>query len=165
MSDYINVDLVEMLYSQTKNLTERIEISFREYIPFDVMLYLNDYFNTDFIGQYFVTTPSLSEEFGKNRKVDFAIGKQSVELMKKLGLYHAEPLFSKNGDLILSAPISFILRVKDSSNAWIDFRSVYLEYKMEINFEKIIKTKDSSFMIKAKTGKFSLKNFKIQQFK
>ena len=138
-------------------------MSFREHFSLDEMLLLNDYYNTDFIGQYFVTTPSLSEEFGGKRKVDFVIIYQSVEFMKKLGLFNPEKMLLKDGYFKYSLPFVLIMRVKDSSNTWIDYRSIYLEPKIEINFEKKKKTKDSSFMIEAKSGKFSFKNIKIQK--
>ena len=147
---------------QTISSTERKEISFRNKLPTDKILLLNDYLNTDFIGQYFVTTPSLSEEFGGKRKVDFIITNQSDELIKKLSLFNSEQMLLNNGDFIFSFPFLFIMRVKDSSNTWIDNRSINLEPKIEINFEKKIKTKDSSFMIEAKSAKISFNYVKIQ---
>ena len=125
----------------------------------------DDYLNTDFIGKHFVTTPSLLEEFGENRKVDFEFGAKSVELMKNMGLYHLEPLFSKNGDLIFPFPILLIFRVQDSSHTWIDYRSVYIDLKEEISINKILKTKDSSFKIKFKSSKLLLNIVKIKNLR
>ena len=163
MSNYNYTDQDELLINLTEYLKKKTEISVREMLTTDEMLLFNNYFNTDFIGQYFLTTPSLSEEFGSKREVDIVIIYQLVEFMKKLGLFNSEKTLLKDGYFKHSPPFELIMRVKDSSNTWIDYRSIYLEPKIEINFEKKIKTEDSSFMIEAKSGRISFNNVKIQK--
>ena len=123
--------------------------------------FVDNYLTTDFIGQYYQTTPSLSEQFGGNRKVDFVFEYTSKKIGDLKNFYKHENLLNSNGDLFLNIPYILVMKVKNKSSSWVDFRNAYIEPAIKANVQFTKDTQKGILKLELKSLKLKVSNLKI----